>query len=158
VRNEPRTKCGTSLPIPIPIPFADAPPALESSEKNLERTERQKATSKPTPPKEKKPRKPLPTDPLFDVILEVTGKDQKASYIVKVAGSLLERNFTPEDVRKFSGCWRERLAWAIKDKHPRLTPGIIDNHIHVLRELPSSPTAPIRKDPKDNPDLFLNRK
>jgi hypothetical protein len=133
------------------------PPSSSSSSSDILSVETTAPTlqdRKPKTPRKTKELKPRARDPLFDSILEVTSKDQKPGYVGKVCTSLKDRNFTPEDVRYFAAHWRELFAWATPEKQPRLTPGIIDNHIHVIREKSAQPATQIVKRGKDNPLNF----
>lgn len=142
---------------PKPPPSSSSSEGIADATSALDPMEQERKTKTPRKGKERKPRQP---NPLFDAILEATGKDQEPSFIQNVCTSLKQRNFTPDDVRQFAKRWRELLPWANKDDHPRLTPSIIKKWIHVLREQPTTTkTEPSIKKAADHlsnhvPDMY----
>jgi|GEM_PF-4008308 len=125
VRKQPRGNRGTLFPVPSPIPIAGHSPA------------------EPTPETKEKTKKPRKRNPLFDVLVMVTGADPvvNGSHVGRVAALLskAERPFTPEEVHDFAHRWRQLLPWAKPSEHPRLTLGIIEKHICTIRDSPEQP-------------------
>jgi hypothetical protein len=91
-----------------------------------------------------------PPDPLFDALVHVTQSDPKGqgSFVGKTAAALrkFDPPITPDEVRDFARRWRTLLPWANVADNPRLTLGIISNHVYVIRQTENKPSIEVPKE------------